>query len=190
MRSRDVDRKSNTAVMFDRNMTDCFINDILCRMYVTITIFLLCLSQALLLQPVPLILVFTWGRLLQRLRFLLFLSSLLSFLLFALLFVCQVIKAFFIQLQVVAFGEKERIFLLGLRSVHHAADNKFLTVYAVFILEIIGSHIFNIHFFLVHSWWVGKTGTWWSYLKWELHCWANNRAGRGSKMVDQFHTLL
>lgn len=80
--------------------------------YTIVLLVLLCLSLALPLQPLTLIVVFTRGCLLESPGFLLLLVFLLLRLwLLSLLFVCQVVKAFFAQLQfVVNFGEKkERI---------------------------------------------------------------------------------
>ena len=88
-------------------------------------------------QPLTLILVFTRGRLLQSLGFFLvsflILDIPLMFLqLLSLLFVCQVIKAFFIQLLVV-FGEKEKrtyyIIHLRLRVVCDKSPNITVSCY-------------------------------------------------------------
>lgn len=91
------------------------------------TIFLLVLPPLLTLN-----LVFTWRRLLQSLGFLLvfllvLVFLLLFFLLLSLIFVCQIIKAFFIQF-VVTFGEKRRDFKtdLGLRLVHDSSLDEIL----------------------------------------------------------------
>lgn len=78
--------------------------------YTIVMLVVLCLSLVLFLQPLALILVFARGCLLWSLGFLLVLVFLLLFLwLLSLLFVCKVIKAFFIQLQfAVIFGEKRK----------------------------------------------------------------------------------